>query len=297
MTKSKKKLIRLGAAVLALALVVGTFAYYSSVSKIDNNMHTLSYGDRTIEHFTPDQELEPGSQITKEVGVTNTGDYDLVVRIKMEEKWVRGNDTLIDFDSSDDEFNTVDVDNDYTATQGSATDGQLTDDESVMHKQISLTNWFDGGDGYWYYDGKLAPGANTGNLLELLVLAKDTDMGKYNIAEAYSITAKTVIEGKEQAVATAQADYNTTPSAANETALNNAKAALETAYAWTTTKPADTSTITYVKSESALDATNMGYAKADYTLTIITEVCQATKDAIVATWTGVDNDTIDQCLA
>lgn len=269
---SKKKTIGFSVAALSMVAVVGTWAFYTSSTTINNNLHTLNYADRTIEEFTPDQNIEPGSEITKAVGVENTGDYDLVVRIKMTEKWVRDDSTIISFDSSDSAFKSVvNADPDYTATQGSDTDGLVTGDESVMYKNIDLTNWIEGTDGYWYYNAKLEPGQSTGELLNSLIMATNADMGSYNNAEYYSTTSKDVIDA-------AQAAYDANPTEAT-------KAALEAAYNWTTVQPTDTSTITFVKSENNIDNNLSGYANADYTLSIITEVCQATTDAVNASWT------------
>ena len=84
--------------VVALVIIASTWAFFSSESKIENKLHTKEYGAETIEKFQPEQELEPGTVIIKEVGVKNTGDYDLVVRVKLEEEWIRGEDRVIAFD-------------------------------------------------------------------------------------------------------------------------------------------------------------------------------------------------------
>ena len=310
--KNQKKFIVFAAGLLCVAMIAGTLAYYSSTASIDNVLKTQKYGNRTVENFTPEQNIEPGSQITKEVGVVNTGDYDLVVRIKMVETWSRGGTAFISHDSADAVFNTVaragtSPNFTYTASQydfngaGSGPiDGKVFEagppahkDESVMYKFLNLvtsgTGWEDGGDGYWYYNALLGAGQGTGNLLEFLVFADNADMGKYDVTEYYSITAASVIAPLQSAYDAAAAAYAATPTPANKTAMDAALAALDgsSGYNWTTTKPTNVSTITFVKSESAIDSDNGGYAQADYTLTIVTEVCQASTGAIDATWTAV----------
>lgn len=282
---NKKKIISFCAALLALAIIAGSWAFYSSVSKIDNELQTKEYGDRIIEEFTPKQDLEPGKEITKKVGVTNTGDYDLVVRIKMSEKWERNDQTLISFDSDNAAFNTV-TNTTYIAKQGNDTDGLLTNDETVMYKNLDLSNWTDGKDGYWYYNNKLTPGATTGNLLESVIMATNTDIGHYAPAvKYYSVANKATVAAAQAIAEDAQETYAKNPTADNKTALDAANAALEDAYGWTSAKPADETTINFVKSENVIDKNAQGYSNANYTLTIITEVCQATKDAVTATWT------------
>lgn len=274
MKLSKKKAAGSVAGVLALTLVAGSWAYYTSTSKIDNNLHTNIYADRTVEEFTPDQEMEPGSEIIKKVGVENTGDYDLVVRIKMEESWSRGDEEMIGFVSSDDKFGSVEkTDSGYIAEQQDPADGQVDGDESVIYKNLDLVNWTDGGDGYWYYNDKLAPGAGTGELLNSIIMATNADMGKYDTPREYYSTAdKAVVEA-------AKAVYEASQKTEED------KAALEAAYGWVSAKPDDVSTITYIKSDNAIDQNAKGYAGADYKLSIITEVCQATRDAVSASWT------------
>ncbi|MDD4849237.1 MAG: BsaA family SipW-dependent biofilm matrix protein [Gemmiger sp.] len=294
MNISKKKLTGFAAGAMAVALVAGAWAYYTSTAAIDNNLQTKSYGDRTVEEFTPDQEIQPGSNITKAVGVENTGAYNLVVRIKMDEKWTRtptgatSPTTIIEHSSIKDAATThtsnpafssvVNAAPLYTATQTDAADGLTAGDETVMYKDLNLaatgaTGWVDGGDGYWYYNAMLEPGKFTGDLLKSLTMATNADMGFYaGAVEMYSTTPKATIDPLKTAYA------------ANPTAAN--LAALEAAYAWTKTKPTDVTTITYINSENAIDPAKGGYADANYTLTITTEVCQATKDAVTATWTA-----------
>lgn len=296
MKKTTKKLLPFVAAVLAMTLVAGTWAFYTSRSEINNELLTKKYGDKTVEEFTPKQKLQPGSEVTKEVGVTNTGDYDLVVRIKMDEKWTRGNTDFGVHASDADTFNSVAATKDVvsgniTATDAKQaneptgrTDGLVAGDETVMYKNLDLTNWtFDATNGYWYYSTKLAPGLNTGSLLKSLVLANDTDMGKYDTNEYWSIVAK-----DNAALAAAQADYDAAVAGGVQATIDAAEVALDAAYNWQSgTRPADETIITFVKSDTKIDPNAGGYADAQYTLTITTEVCQATADAVEAEWTNV----------
>ncbi len=292
MKVSKKKLTSIIAGSLAVAAVVGSFAYYSSTSSIDNPMHTEKYGNRTVEEFTPNQKVEPGAKVDKIVGVENTGNADLVVRIKMDEKWERNSNRLIAFSSNDARFSSVvNVGSTYTATQRNDTDGLLTGDESVVYKKLSNSaKWRKGNDGYWYYNELLTAGKSTDSLLEELIFASNMDMGRYvDSGTMYSTTEQSVINPLKATVETAQRAYDSNPTAANESALNRAKTALDNAYAWTATKPARDSDIRYVQNGTSIDNNARGYADADYTLTITTETCQATSDAVTTAWSSYAN--------
>ncbi len=302
MNRSKRRVAGLGAGALAVTLVAATFAYYTSNASVDNLFHTSDYGWRTVEEFTPEQTVEPGSKITKDVTVENTGGSDLVVRVKMEEKWVYDgeDDPFITLASSNDAFHSVVFDgeadpNTYTATQAGvsgATDGQTAGDESVMYKLLSDSpNWKLGTDGYWYYTKLLGQGETTDSLLEAVIMATNADMGLYqNTDVLYSVASVDTINSLKEAVEAAQTAYDEDPSSENLEALTQAQEALESGYGWTTSKPEDVSTITFVQRGNALQQGAKGYANADYTLTITTEVVQATSEAVASEWGTLPNE-------
>ena len=285
--------------LVVLALVAATWAYFSSESSINNDLKTKEYGVETIEKFTPDQEIEPGTTIDKEVGVKNTGDYGVVVRIRLDESWSRNNVDFIKISSEkDDAFNNAiasavkDAGGQVTSTQTSKTDGDTTDDETVMYKNLigldATDGWAEGDDGYYYYTKVLGAGEKTPLLFDKLTLAGDTDLGEYEEILKYSTAAITDIEPLEAAYDVALTDHKAEPDdTAKKATLDAAKTALEDEYAWTTTKPTDEE-ITYQKSEVQVKAGAAGYAGADYKLTIVTQVCQATAEAVDATWTDMD---------
>jgi alternate signal-mediated exported protein, CPF_0494 family len=292
----KMKLILAGLAIIALVGL--TWAFFNTQSEIDNNLHTKEYGAETIEKFKPDQELEPGTEITKEVGVKNTGDYDLVVRIRLEEVWARNDVSFISLNSIADNgsFNEtivsaiLDTDTGLaTATQVDAEDGLVDGDESVMYKNlpgIESGKWVKGADGWFYYATTLKARDTTELLLASLKLAGNTDMGKYTNVQKYSQTEVVVIEALEAAYDEAREAY--LEDASNKGAMDLASAALEDAYNWQTERPEDTDSITYQKMETKLADGAKGYAAADYTLTMVTQVCQATKEAVDTTWPAMD---------
>jgi len=87
--KKNKKLIMTMAVVLALAtFVVGaTFAWFTANDHALNKMNTRKLVDGSVEIFEnfPDDKLEPGVTLDKEVGAMNTGDVPVFIRMSFEE--------------------------------------------------------------------------------------------------------------------------------------------------------------------------------------------------------------------
>ena len=283
MKLSKRKVISLVAALVALTLVASTWAYYSSSNSIDNKMETDKYGNQMVEKFTPNKDWQPGETVTKEAGVYNTGDYPLYVRIKMDETWNRPLATYPGDPATIAKSSTDLAGGFLTATAGSAVQTSLTDgyaigDQSVVAKNFVggnnwLTNpvygnWIFGSDGYWYY--KTALGTTngvdnfTGNLLESITLAANTDMGVYDSVTYYTFS-----------------DKNQPPPAWDN--IGNNPATQWVALAPGASLPDNT---TYSRSVSDLAAGRPGYADGQYTLSITYQTIQATKDAVTDPSTG-----------
>lgn len=262
----KKRIALLLCGIAALALVAGIWAYYSSTNPIQNQLQTKSYGNELVEKFTPKSDWQPGEKVEKEVGVTNTGDYNLFVRIKMEETWTLSEGTLVSYNSDSAKFHSATSE---FATQTSATDGLTTGDESVVYKEIDLTGWtLNADDGYWYYTLPLKPSDSTGNLLKSITLAGNTDMGAY-ITTKYYTTA------------------NPKP--------NNTEIGSDPATQWVEYSGNVPDGTTYTRAVSDLNPGKTGYADAAYVLTITSETLQGTKEAFEASggWNTTPADVKD----
>lgn len=96
--KKNKKLIMGMAIVLALATVVvgATFAWYTATDNALNKMNTRKLIDGSVEIFEvfPDDKIEFGATLQKEVGATNTGDIPVLIRMSFEELLVKLNAPL-----------------------------------------------------------------------------------------------------------------------------------------------------------------------------------------------------------
>ena len=84
----KKKKSIIGIIALVLVAVVGaTFAYYTSNTSFENVFNTGKYKVKVVEEFVSPDNWVPGETIDKTVTAKNEGDVDAAVRISYIEKW------------------------------------------------------------------------------------------------------------------------------------------------------------------------------------------------------------------
>ncbi len=209
--------------------------------------HTGKYDTTLTEDYNPSDgdNWEPGAEVNKDVTVKNTGDYDVLVRVKFSEKWAN-KDTKEIFKS---------LDNLQEGTyQESATDGLVANDESVVKKTLNKTNWvYNSADGYWYYKTNLAAETDTDKFLDAVTLLEDADMGKYIVKNYYTSADKKPAEdeiGTDPATQWVEYTGNVPDKAKHSMAVTKQ------------------------------DPNASGYANADYTLTITAQTVQATEAAM-----------------
>ena len=164
----------------AVTLIGGSLAYFNQEMSVENPFSTDKFNTELVETFTPEDgdNWEPGATVDKDIEVENTGDYDVIVRVKFDETWVRkGSDSAY-------VTNTGIKD---SATQTNASDGLVDGDYSVVKKNLSNADkWFyNENDGYYYYLENLKAGQNTGKFLDSVKLIEDADMGKYVVKNYY----------------------------------------------------------------------------------------------------------------
>ena len=287
--KMNKKLTAV-AGLGALAFVGGSFAYYFESAALDNPLSTGKFSTQLVEDFTPPtDDMKPGVNWEKEVGAQNTGDYPVLVRIKMDEKWVRkgASDAYKELHSVADygKFNVVkDKTGTYpamtvTADQADDNDGVTPkEDKTVVYKNLLSGDWVDGGDGYWYWNGVLEKKGSgkdkTTPLMNGLVMATNIDLGDYTTSEQYVILADTYEEVPETLPdGAAWIDMATVTVDTNQDGVVDVR---------DITIPEGRKL--FRKSESKLNESLQGYADSNYTLTITSEFVQATKDAAEAQW-------------
>lgn len=278
----KRKIAALGG-LAALAAVGGTWAYFNQTAAITNPFHTEGgYETSIIEHFNPadGEDWKPGVTVDKDVIASNTGDADVLVRVKMQEEWnrqVEGHQKLLTiFDSSQSEFLTPD--------QADPEDGEVNGDKTVVAKDIDDTYWeFNEIDGYWYYKTRLAAHSSSESLLRSVTLVDDLDMGLYTDTFAFCVTDADNSKMPTEIVGAydpEDAKYNGSEATAGWVT------ATEEQMKVAGQKAKDNKLYFHVKKGRNLDETAMGYADANYGLTITIEFVQPTEDAVRDAWGG-----------
>lgn len=268
--KTRKTSIIALVALLVVALVGTTIAYWSQTSTIENPFSTGDqYGSTIVEKFTPKdgEDWLPGVKVPKSVTVSNDGNTDILVRAKLTETWTRksGGDAYISLDKKDP----------YTIGQAGGTagltDGLTTGDQSVVRKNFAPGGkWTDSqADGWCYYKTNLTKGNKTAPWLDSVELVKDIDMGApintFSVAVDESHT-----KWYKLPAGTTETPKYVTINDADGTAKSVDKDA-------TGAKP-----VLYGKQEIKIDPTAPGYSNSNYVLTVTVQTVQATKDAVNA---------------
>lgn len=260
--KTRKTSIIALAALLVVALIGGTIAYWNQTSTIDNPFSTGSkYGSTIVEKFTPQdgEDWEPGVTVEKGVTVTNDGDTDILVRAKLTETWTRKGDTT--------PYITQENGNVYDVHQGNKTDGLTTGDKSVVDKNFAAGDKWTAPDanGWCYLKTNLTKGTTAAEWLQSVTLNKDIDMGK-QVSTFYVATDATGTDWYKLA-----GDQNKAPkyvTISGDTA--------------TAAEAGDTGAqpVTYGKHVTSIAADAQGYSNSDYVLTVTVQTVQATQDAV-----------------
>ncbi|MCL1895353.1 MAG: BsaA family SipW-dependent biofilm matrix protein [Clostridiales bacterium] len=247
--KKKGRLIAL-AGFLALAVLGGTYAYWSQTSQVDNPFDTGQYGSTIREDFSPadGENWQPGVTVDKAVKAVNTGDVDLIVRARLDEKWVYKGQSAPYKDSAA----AVGGYNVYATSQNNATDGLTALDGSVVTKTFSSsTKWIPGGDGWYYYTVNLKGGESSEAWLSAVTLLSDADMGDIVTKKYVSVSAD-----------------------ANEASW------VWVEYTGDMPKYIGADKVLHNKTETSYASGRMGYSQSDYTLTVTVQTVQATAEAV-----------------
>lgn len=266
--KTRKTSIIALVALLVVALVGTTIAYWSQKSTIENPFSTgEQYGSTIVEKFTPKdgEDWLPGVKVPKSVTVSNDGDTDILVRAKLTETWTRKNGT--------DPYVSLDGAPVYNPGQTNTTDGKTTGDKSVVRKNFAPGgNWTaPQADGWCYYKTNLTKGHKTDAWLDSVELVKDIDMG----APINTFSVAT----------TDPADtWYTLPTSVTQTPKY---VTIKDGKATPADKPtAETKTVLYGKQEIKINPAAPGYSNSNYVLTVTVETVQATQDAVNAVFGG-----------
>ena len=276
----------------SVALVGGTFAYFTQSATIDNPFDTASYSTVVTEDFKPEEgeDWQPGAEVNKDLYVDNTGDRDVVVRVKFEDIWSRtvGDVTdYLNYSNGNEETGILDswvsVREKDPVDQLDPVDGLTQGDGSVVDKYF-IEGWeedwvFNEADGYYYYKHNLAPEASTGKFLDSVRLQSDVDMGKFMTQFYWTDATDKPATSKldEEMLANGWQHLGEAQPAGKDKDGNllNAKAEAPEGSTFT-------AAITTPDSEA------LGYSDANYVLRITIESVQATDKAVMDVFAGND---------
>lgn len=255
---NKKKIV--GILGLAAVMVIGgTLAYFNQTTTIDNPFDTGKYDSVLVEDFNPSDgdNWEPGAEVNKDIEVKNTGDYDLIVRVKLDETWTnKSNSSWTKTNNGTDAV---------TIEQESATDGQIANDKSVVEKTFANSdNWVLHTDGYYYYKSNLKKSSTTGKFLDSVKLRDDADMGAYEVKNYYTKAATKPAETEIGTDAESQ---------------------------WVSYTGVVPNGALHTMSKTVLKDNAYGYGNADYVLTITAQTVQATDSALATFGLGTTQPT------
>lgn len=309
MKKINKKVLA-GVGLGAMALVGGTFAYYNQTVSLENPLSTGKYDNELIEEFTPPTEdLKPGATIDKVVGAKNTGDYPVMVRIRMDESWKRSVDGKIEDIISHRselgdafEVNMTNSTSEYiTKQQRNDTDGETAGDGSVVRKNMAdLSDWtFNQEDGYWYYNKILNKGESTSDLLKSITLATNMDLGLYETKDYYFFGNSEPVDEtqwKEYTVTRDESSMVTGIEIGGELVADTNDDGFVDAIDMAKKLGISGGNKLYRKNESLLNPDHKGYADANYTLTVTSQFVQATPDALTEAFGSVMPDNIKDII-
>lgn len=247
--KNKKLLAVTG--LVAVGLIGGSLAYFNQTMTVENPFDTNDYSSELVETFNPEDgdNWQPGATVNKDIQVDNTGDYDVIVRVKFDETWTRKEgDTYV---------TNTGINN--TTSQTDATDGLVNGDYSVVQKNLLNTDkWFyNEADGYYYYLDNLQAGENTGTFLDSVKLIDDADMGKYTVIKYY-----TTADEKPE----------------------NSEIGDDAATQWVVYTGEVPTDAKHTRTVTELEEGFEGYADSDYKLTITAQTVQASKEAVQNTF-------------
>lgn len=167
---NKKPLIALFVIGLVVA-IGGTIAYYTDVVSIPNIFGTKAYTTQVTETFTAPENWLPGQTVDKVVTAKNTGEIDVAVRAKYEEKWYNAGVDVSDPANRTAE-NQLKVEG-TPVTSGKTTILMDTDASGNAEDKWTVVQ----PDGYYYYKTFLTKNGETNHFIHSVTLNSDAIPG------------------------------------------------------------------------------------------------------------------------
>lgn len=276
----KKKHIAALAGLAAVFAVGGSLAYFNQNLEAVNVLSVGKFDTTVHEDFKSITDWEPGAEVKKEVRVVNDGNVPAVARVWFVETWTAAdgqensvtnrktneNNELLPGEDLEDEGN--DLTDIY---QEDSSDGEIAGDQTVVEKTFNLgKGWeYNQKDGCYYYTSILEGDSETPPLLRKIRLTENADMGHMVEKKFYATTEEQPEENSSDWV---QFSPNAEGKEVSEADLPDEVR----------------KKIKYFRSTIGLETDDngnpigSGYAKAEYTLSVIAQTVQATEDAVEA---------------
>lgn len=198
--KTKNILIIL--ALLLLAVVGATIAYFTGRTDFKNEFHVSEPGAAVVERFNPADHWVPGEEKSKEVWFVNSGEADMLLRFKVTASWAEG------YEPKDADGHTVNPlpdiwEKDIIILNWNGSGVDKTDDDGSIKDFQKIT---DSAGTYYYYTKVLKAGESTDKVLESVTfssnLSNDDHTG-INYSESQinlTITGETVLADPDAAL-------------------------------------------------------------------------------------------------
>ncbi len=198
--KTKNILILL--ALLLLAVVGATIAYFTSRTVFKNEFHVSKPGAAVVERFNPADHWVPGEEKSKEIWFVNSGEADMLLRFKVDASWAKG------YEPKDADGNTVnplpDIWEENIITLNWKGSGEDKTEDDKLIKDFERIE--DSAGTYYYYKKVLKAGESTDKVLESVTfsssLSNDDHTG-INYSESQinlTITGETVLADPDAAL-------------------------------------------------------------------------------------------------
>ena len=182
---NKKKLTFIIATVAIIAIVGGTFAWFTAKDQVKNSFTTGTTenpenpddGVKIDENWNPldAEKITPGTEVNKDVRAQNTASYDSFIRVKF----------IKTFTASAPNVDIADLDTNNIVLNYNA--ANLTNTTDLVESR-----WVDGGDGYFYYLGAIKSKEYTNYLLDSVTLDKNSDNTYKNSGYDVDVIAESV---------------------------------------------------------------------------------------------------------
>ena len=222
---SKKKIVSLFiGGILAIGLIGGSFAWFTSKDSITNAFETVNFGEtnnmesgvKIEESFDREgaKNMIPGATKKKEVKIKNTANYNQFIRVKIDKVWKYKGEIVTHYiekieKQKDEHGNDKEVKKyEYlTKEQASSNKKAIPLDESLIvlnfnkdhlnnlnNMRDKWTNVKDLGEdnGWFYYIARVVPNGETNLLLDSVTLSLDASIVYKSLAFDVVVTAESV---------------------------------------------------------------------------------------------------------